>query len=179
MKIGVFCSANNNISQEYFTLTQELGEWMAKNGHTVVYGGCDMGLMKTIGHSVHDNGGQAIGVVPQIIEKHGIRANCLDVDIPVDNLSERKDIILSYSDVIIALPGGVGTIDEIFTVAAGKTIGYHNKTISLYNMNGFSNKTLELMEDLDNHGMIRGDYREILIPANNLEEIIAILEKVK
>ena len=179
MKIGVFCSANNNISQEYFTLTQELGEWMAKNGHTVVYGGCDMGLMKTIGHSVHDNGGQAIGVVPQIIEKHGIRANCLDVDIPVDNLSERKDIILSYSDVIIALPGGVGTIDEIFTVAAGKTIGYHNKTIILYNMNGFWNKTLELMEDLDKHGMIRGDYREIIIPANNLEEIIAILEKVK
>lgn len=175
MKIGIFCSANENIEPEYFALTTELGKWMAEEGHSVVYGGCDMGLMKTIGHAVHDNGGMAIGVVPRIIEKNGKRASCLDVEIPVDNLSDRKDIILAQSDVIIALPGGVGTLDEIFTVAASKSIGYHNKKVILYNMNGFWSKTIEMLDDMTARGMIRGDYHEMIDVADNLQQIVEFI----
>jgi len=175
MKIGIFCSANDSIDPDFVRMTEELGRWMAAHHHTLVYGGCDMGLMKTIGHAVHDNGGTAIGVVPRIIESHGRVASCLDVDIPVDNLSDRKDIILSQSDILIALPGGIGTLDEVFTVAAAKTIGYHSKRVILYNMKGFWNKTIEMIGHLDSQGMIRGDYRSMIDSVDTLEEIADII----
>lgn len=178
MKIGVFCSANNNIDPDFFALTEELGRWMGENGHAVVYGGCDMGLMRCIGHAVHDAGGSTIGVVPDKIEKNGTRATCLDVDIPVDNLSERKDIMLLQSDVIIALPGGIGTLDEIFTVAAAKTIGYHQKMVVLYNMKGFWNSTIAMLEDMQQRGMIRGDYKSMITSVNSLDELKKCLEEL-
>ena len=178
MKIGIFCSANDNIDPDFVKTTQQLGEWMGKNGHAVVYGGCDMGLMRVIGHSVHDNGGRTIGVVPLIVEGTGKRvASCLDVEIPVDNLSQRKDIILLQSDIIVALPGGIGTLDEIFTVAAAKSIGYHDKKVLLFNMKGFWGITLKMLDDLQARGFIRGDYHDMIIPVNTLDELITELQK--
>jgi len=171
MKIGVFCSANNQIDPDFFAMSEELGRWMGENGHTLVYGGCDMGLMRCIGHAVHDAGGQVIGVVPDKIEQNGTRATCLDVDIPVSDLSQRKDIMLLHSDVIIALPGGIGTLDEVFTVAAAKTIGYHQKRVILYNMKGFWNTTIAMLEDMQERGMIRGDYKNMVVAVDNLEEL--------
>lgn len=175
MKIGVFCSANDNISTEYFRLAEELGKWMGENGHTLVYGGVDSGLMRTIGHAVHNAGGTCIGVVPRIIEQGGRQATCLDVDIPCDNLSDRKDIMLLHSDVLVALPGGIGTLDEVFTVAAAKTIGYHDKRVILYNMDGFWNSAVALLDDLQSRGMIRGDYCTYITAVTSLEELISIL----
>ena len=175
MKIGIFCSANNNIAPEYFQLTEELGKWMGENGHTVVYGGCDSGLMRTIGNAVHENGGRCIGVVPRIIEEGGRQATCLDVDIPCENLSDRKDIILMHSDLVVALPGGIGTLDEVFTVAASKTIGYHEKCVILYNMNGFWDSLIALLDDLQTKAMIRGDYHSFIKSVNNLEELKSLL----
>lgn len=179
MRIGVFCSANNNIDPDFFTLTEELGKWMAENGHDVVYGGCDSGLMKTIGQTVHAYGGRAIGVVPRIIETGNRKADCLDVYIPTENLSDRKEVILAHSDAVIALPGGIGTLDEVFTVAAAKTIGYHRKPVILYNMKGFWNTAIALLNDLQAKGMIRGDYHEMITPADSLDELIKLLEQIK
>ena len=152
MKIGVFCSANNQIDADYFRLTEELGAWMAREGHSVVYGGCNCGLMETIGKAVHDGGQMAIGVVPRIVEKGGRVSSSVDVNIACDNLSDRKDLILAQSDVLIALPGGIGTLDEVFTVAASHTIGYHAKKVILYNMNGFYNSLIAMLNDLQGRG---------------------------
>ena len=162
MKISVFCSANENIDPAYFAAAEELGKWMASNGHTLVYGGCDSGLMRAIGHAVHDAGGQCIGVVPDKVEQGGRTATCLDVHIPVDNLADRKELMLLHSDIAIALPGGIGTLDEIFSMAAAHTIGYHNKQVILLNVNGFWDSTIAMLDDLQAKGMIRGDYRKYI-----------------
>jgi len=175
MKIGIFCSANNDIDPDFFALTEELGRWMAENNHQLVYGGCESGLMSSIGYAVHNNGGMAIGVVPSKIEEGNMVAKCLDVDIPVANLADRKEIMTEKSDVVIALPGGVGTLDEVFSVVAGNTIGYHKKRVILYNMKGFWNSLLSLLDDLQQRGMIRGDYHDMITSANNLDEIKQIL----
>mgnify|MGYP002167151842 CR=1 FL=1 len=137
MKICIFCSANSDIEPVYFEKTRELGEWIAGNGDAIVFGGCDMGLMECIAEAVYTNGGMTIGVVPSKIEENGHVSPHLSVEIPCDNLSDRKDLMLLKSDVVIALPGGLGTLDEIFTVAASATIGYHGKKVILYNINGF------------------------------------------
>ena len=100
-------------------------------------------------------GRRIIGVIPRVVEKGGRISNSVDVNIACDNLSDRKDLILAQSDVLITLPGGIGTLDEVFTVAASRTIGYHAKTVILYNMNGFFDSLIGLLDDLQQRGMIR------------------------
>ena len=175
MTIAIFCSANNNIDAEYFKLTEELGKRLAKDGHSIVFGGCNMGLMECVAKAVHDAGGRTIGVIPSMIEKDGQVSNYVDVDIPCDNLSDRKEIMLSKCDVVIALPGGIGTLDEIFTVVASHTIGYHHKKVILYNMKGFWNSLVLLLEDLQRRGMIRGDYKNYIRVAGSTDEIMSML----
>jgi uncharacterized protein (TIGR00730 family) len=172
MKIAVYCSANKNIDPDFFTMTEELGRWMGENGHTVVFGGCNMGLMECIAKAAHEAGGRTIGVVPTIIEKGGRMSEYVDIHIPCDNLDDRKALMVAQSDINIALPGGVGTLDEIFTVCAAASIGYHQKKVVLYNMKGFWNSLLQMLDDLEQKGVIRDGFRSQLLVANSLEEVV-------
>ena len=139
MKICVFCSANQQIDPDFFAMTEELGVWAAENGHSIVYGGVNQGLMECLGKAAKEHGAMTIGVIPMIVEKSGRLSDFVDVEIPCDNLTDRKQLMMDQADVFIALPGGIGTIDEVFTVAASATIGYHDKQVILYNMKGFWN----------------------------------------
>ena len=176
MKIAVFCSANKNIDSDFFTMTEEMGKWMAENGHDLVFGGCNSGLMDCIGKAVKANGGRTIGVVPTLVERGGRTFPDLDIEIPCDNLSDRKDLMLTQSDIFVALPGGIGTLDEIFTITAAHTIGYHHKMVILYNMKGFWNSAIALLDDMAEKSMIRGDWRDVIEVADNLEELKVIVE---
>ena len=171
MKICVFCSANQQIDPAFFAMTEELGAWAAENGHSIVYGGVNQGLMEALAKAAKAHGGRTIGIVPMIVEKSGRLSDYVDVEIPCDNLSDRKQLMMDQSDVFIALPGGIGTIDEVFTVAASATIGYHDKLVILYNMNGFWNPLIAMLDDLQTKGMIRGDWRHYIKTADSIEEI--------
>lgn len=175
MKIAVFCSANSNIDPDFISLAEELGRWMGENGHTLVYGGMDCGLMKVVGDAVHSAGGFLIGVVPQILAKSSRRAEICDVEIPCDNLSDRKDLMLAQADVCVALPGGIGTLDELFTVAASHNIGYHAKRVVLYNMKGFWGKLIALLDDLQAKGFVRSRWTDYIRVANSLDELKAVI----
>jgi hypothetical protein len=170
MKICVFCSANRQLDPEFFTLTEELGRWAAENGHSIVYGGVNMGLMECVAKATKEAGGHTIGVVPTIIEKTGRLSDYVDVEIRCDNLSDRKQLMQDQSDVFIALPGGLGTLDELFTVVASATIGYHEKPLILYNMKGFWDSLLALLDDLQAKGVVRGNWRDYIKVARSLEE---------
>ncbi len=175
MKICVFCSANQQIDPEFFAMTEELGKWAAENGHSIVYGGVNQGLMECVGKAAKENGGRTIGVVPTIVEKTGRTSDYVEIEIPCDNLSDRKQLMMDQSDVFIALPGGIGTIDEIFTVASSATIGYHQKKVILYNMKGFWDSLIALLDDLQSKGMIRGDWQDHIKTADSIEEISRML----
>ena len=176
MKICVFCSANEQIYPEFFTMTEELGKWVAENGHTIVYGGVNQGLMECVAKSTKEAGGHTIGVVPMKVEETGRTSDYVDVEIPCDNLTDRKQLMMDQSDVFIALPGGLGTLDEVFTIAASATIGYHHKPVILYNMKGFWNQLIALLNDLQDKGMIRGEWQQYIKKADSLEEIIPLLK---
>ena len=210
MNIGIFCSANDNIEREYFDRTEEFGRWCAENGHSIAFGGCNMGLMGCVAEAYYQgfksasrvqegsngsrglsslNGlsgsrglsgssgakGNLIGVVPRIVERGGRMSERLTVHIPCDNLSDRKDLLLAHSDVVVALPGGIGTLDEVFTVAAAHTIGYHQKRIILYNIEGFWNTLIALLDDLQQHGMVRGHWKDYISVANSFEDLTAMI----
>lgn len=179
MKIAVFCSANNNIVPQYADAVTEFGRWIGSNGHTLVYGGSNTGLMECVAKAAHDAGATVIGVVPQILEKGGHASDYLDVEIPCDNLSDRKDLMLAQADIVVALPGGIGTLDEIFSVAASRTIGYHHKRVILYNINGFWQSLISLLDDLQARGTIRGRYTNGIAVANSLDEIQEYVNAVK
>lgn len=176
MKIAVFCSANNQIAPEYFERTRELGAWMAEAGHDLVFGGCNSGLMECVARAVKEHGGRTIGVVPSLVEQGARRSAYLDIDIPCDNLSDRKDLMMAQADTFIALPGGLGTLDEIFTVVASATIGYHQRPVILYNIGGFWNQLIALLDDLQQCGLMRGSWHGHIVVANTLDEIKAALE---
>jgi uncharacterized protein (TIGR00730 family) len=175
MKICVFCSANQQIDPDFFGLTEALGIWAAKNGHTIVFGGVNCGLMECVAKAAHEAGGRTIGVIPKIIEKNGRISEYVDVEIMCDNLSDRKQLMEAQADVFIALPGGIGTIDEVFTVAASATIGYHHKRVILYNMKGFWNGMIAMLDDLQARGVIRQQWQDWIAVANSLEDIELLL----
>ena len=175
MKICVFCSANGQSDPDFFTMTEELGRWIATEGHTLVYGGVNCGLMECVARAVHEAGGRTVGVLPQIVVKSGRVSDYVDTEVLCDNLSDRKELMADKSDVFIALPGGIGTIDEVFTVAAAHTIGYHDKRVILYNMKGFWDDMIALLDNLQQRGMVRGEWRDYIAVAESLEDIKDLL----
>lgn len=172
MDICVFCSANADIDPDFFAKTRELGRWLAENGHTLVFGGCNLGLMECVARAAHEAGGRTVGVVPSVVEKGGRASGYVDVKIMCDNLSDRKDLMIGRSDAIIALPGGVGTLDEIFTVLAAASIGYHHKRVILYDMKGFWQPLVDMLGRMRSTGVLRGDFDNHLVVAATLGEVV-------
>lgn len=175
MKICVFCSANEQIDPEFFALAEELGRWAANNGHSIVFGGHDAGLMHSVNKAAHEAGGRVIGVVPQVIERMGKLSPYLDVHIPTEDLTDRKQLMQDQSDAFIVLPGGIGTLDELFTIAAAATLNYHSKPIIIYNMKGFWDSLLLMLEDLSRRGVLRSQWQQQFQVATSLDDITRLL----
>jgi uncharacterized protein (TIGR00730 family) len=140
-----------------------------------VFGGVNQGLMECVAKAAKEAGGQTVGVVPSIVEATGRTSKYNDVIVTCDNLSERKQLMLEESDVFIALPGGLGTLDEVMAVVASATIGYHHKRVILYNINDFWHQLLLLLDDMQAKGMVRGNWHDYIAVANTLEEIEVML----
>ena len=171
MKVCVFCSANSSIDRSYFDKAAELGQWIGRNGHQLVYGGANLGLMECVARAAREAGATVIGVVPTILEKSGRASDCIDVCMPCDNLDDRKQLMISQADAIVALPGGVGTLDEIFTVLAAASIGYHDKSVILYDIDGFWDPLLHMLADMEQRGVLRSGFWKTLRTAASLDDI--------
>lgn len=175
-RIGIFCSAADDIETVYFEKARELGAWMGQNNKSLVYGGANIGLMECVAQAAKAHGAFILGVVPTKLEERGAVSDLLDVTFRVDNLSERKDAILRESDILVALPGGVGTLDEVFHVMAAASIGYHSKKVIFYNVNGFWNELLAFLTRLREQRFARRPWENFYLVANNLEELIEQLK---
>ena len=175
-KIGIFCSASENIDKMYFESARQIGKWMGESNKTLIYGGANLGLMECIAGAVKEYGGTVIGVVPSKLEENGKVSKCLDQMIHTQNLRDRKDIITEESDILVALPGGVGTLDEVFHVIAAASIGYHQKKVIFYNEYGFYNELLKTLSTLEEKGFARQPFSTYYEVAETLDEL---KEKIK
>ena len=133
MNICVFCASSSSIAPEFFDAAKELGTLIAKNGHTLVYGGGSGGLMGAVANGALDNGGHVIGVAPKFFDEPGVLLKDSCEFIFTETMSERKDIMIDMADAFICLPGGIGTFEEFFEVLTLKQLGQHSKSISLLN----------------------------------------------
>ena len=175
--VALFCAASENIEPLYFEAANEVGAMLGAMGAELVYGGARFGLMEATAKAAKDTGAHIVGVVPGILVERDRVSTLLDERVLCRNLSERKDIMLQRSEVLVALPGGVGTLDEIFHVLAAATIGYHCKPVVLYATDGFWDDVIAMIRRLKLKGFVRCNVEELLLVARNIYELENILKE--
>ncbi len=175
-KVAVFCAASDNIAPGYFEAAAQVGAMLGRIGAVLVYGGARFGLMEATAKAAKLAGARIVGVVPDILVERDRVSALPDELVGCRNLSERKDIMLERSDVLVALPGGVGTLDEIFHVMAAATIGYHTKRVVLYNVNGYWDSLYATLEEMSQAGFVRGGMDKCLVVANSIAELEELIK---
>lgn len=135
--ICVYCASSNKVADIYGETAYELGALLAKEGITVVTGAGGIGLMRKVEDGALDNGGKAIGVIPQFMVEHGWHHTGLTELRITESMHERKQTMASLSDAVIALPGGCGTIEELSEIITWKQLGLYFNPIVILNVNGY------------------------------------------
>lgn len=146
MNIAVYCASSQNVPQAYLDMANEVGSILANQKHTIYYGGACIGLMGKVADGALENGGKVVGVIPEFmtdIERHH---KGLTQTIQVETMQERKRIMFTHSDAVIALAGGCGTWDELFEVMSLKRLNQFHGEIVIINTNGFYNPMLEMLQ---------------------------------
>lgn len=174
-KIGVFCASSNSMPSEYYDEARKLGEWIGKNGRTLVYGGANCGLMESIAESVKANGGKVFGVVPQRLVRENRVSDHIDITFHCDNLYDRKQWLVDESEVMVVLPGSVGTLDEMFCALAANMFGMNNKKVIIWNINGFYDLLLDFLESLNFKGVVNKPWSDMMYVANSLDDVTKYL----
>ena len=174
MNICLYGSGSRKIDAIYTDAAYELGCMMAQKGHTLVFGGGDTGIMGACAHGVHDNNGKTLGIAPEWIGNFEPLCEKCSEFIYVDTMDERKNKFLENSDAFIIAPGGIGTLDEFFEIITLKKLKQHDKKIIVFNIDGFYNKMLEMIDEMGEKGFLYKQ-SEIYEIANNIEEIFEYL----
>lgn len=163
MRLCVFCGSNAGRDPVYVATARVLGEAMAANGIGLVYGGASVGLMGAVADAVLAKGGDVTGVMPQaLVDKEIAHRGLSDLRV-VGSMHERKALMAELADGFIALPGGLGTFEELFEVWTWAQLGYHRKPCALLNAGGFYDKLAEFLDDVVERGFVKPIHRAMLI----------------
>lgn len=156
-------------------MAEELGTALAAHDLRLVYGGAAVGLMRVVADAALDKGGCVVGVIPEVlVEMEVAHRGCTELHV-VDTMHTRKAKMSELADAFLVLPGGFGTLEEVFEVLAWQTLKLHAKPILLLNTNGFYNKLLGFLDHAVEQGMLKRKNREIVLVADSVEEALRLL----
>jgi uncharacterized protein (TIGR00730 family) len=177
--IAVFCASADGADPAYQAAANDLGRALAMHKIGVIYGGAKVGLMCAVADSALAHGGTVVGVIPEVlvdleVAHHGVTE--LHV---VDTMHTRKALMGEKSDAFLILPGGFGTLEEMFEVLAWQTLKLHTKPIVLLNINGFYDQLLSFLDHAVAEGILKQKSREILLVANSVKAALAMLAIAK
>jgi uncharacterized protein (TIGR00730 family) len=177
--ICVYCGSNFGERVSYLEAAQDLGAEMAERGITLVYGGGNVGLMGTVADSVLAAGGKVIGVIPQaLVDKEVAHTGLSDLRV-VGSMHERKSLMADLADGFIALPGGLGTLEEFCEVATWTQLGFHKKACGLLNIGGFYDGLLSFLNHATEEKFIRPEHRSIVLEEEDPVELIKKLSQLE
>lgn len=176
MKISVFAASSNSVDQIYLDAATELGRLSSMKGYEIVYGGGDLGLMGALANSVQNTGGKITGVIPQFMVQNGWNHSGVADMIVTEDMSSRKRKIFSMSDAVIALPGGVGTLEELTEAITLKQLGLFKGPVVILNTEGFYDKLLAFLDFLSLKSFISIDHKEIWRVASTPGEALEIID---
>ena len=176
MKIAVYCGSACGTEPEYMAVARELGDWIGRNGHALVYGGSNTGLMGAVADAVLAHNGKVIGVLPDVPLIHERRHPGLSEYYLMDTMSTRKDRMIELSDAYIALPGGFGTLDEISDVLCLNRLQLIRRPCVLVNTRGFYDPVRQLILSMIDAGFVGGEEMDMLRITDDVEEIAEFIE---
>ena len=177
--VAVFCGSSEGNDTTIISEAQSLGAALANKNITLVYGAAKIGIMGKIAQATLDNHGKVIGVIPEFLKLKEVVHLGLHELITTDNMHERKLKMHDISDGFITLPGGFGTLEELFEIITWAQLGLHQKPIGLLNINGFYNDLISMLETMVTKGFLKMENLELLIVGDKIEGLLEKMENFK
>ncbi len=174
--IVVFCGSSEGYNEVYKDTAYELGAIMAERKYNLVYGGAKIGIMGALAEGALQNGGKVTGVIPKFLRTKEVAHESLTEMVLTETMHERKLKMYELSDGIIAMPGGWGTMEELFEMMTWAQLGLHPKPIGILNVHGFYEPLLALLHMMTEEGFLQEIYREMVLVS---DDIFDLLEKME
>ena len=175
-RITVFCGSSSGTEEIYTSQATLLGQTLAKRNIELVYGGANVGLMGAVADGVLNNAGKAIGVLPNFLRSKEIAHKQLTELILVDTMQERKTKMNDLCDGVIALPGGFGTLEELFEMLTWAQLGLHKKPIAILNVDGYYDALIVFVETMTAKGLLKEVNQLMLLVSDNIDELLDKME---
>ncbi len=173
--IAVYCGSRSGNHPAYSEEAIKLGNEMVSAGYGLVYGAGNIGLMGIIADTVLAAGGEVIGVIPQALYDREVAHLGLNQLFTVQTMHERKALMMKHSDAFIAMPGGIGTFEELFEVLTWFQLGFHHKPIGLLNVNGYYDQLIGFLKQTVEVGFVQENLDNLLIVSSDPAELVAKL----
>jgi uncharacterized protein (TIGR00730 family) len=171
-RICVYCGSSAGFDPVYRDAAAELGQFLAKRGIGIVYGGGKVGLMGTLANAALAAGGEVIGIIPHHLIAMEVGHHEVTTLIPVDSMHIRKHQMAEMSDAFVALPGGIGTAEELLEVLTWLQLGIHAKPVALLNTNDYFSHLLGFLDHMKASGFLKAEHREMLIVEQEPERLL-------
>ena len=178
-RICVFCGSSMGNKKEYSIAANRVGKYFVENNIELVYGGADVGLMKIIADVILEGGKNVIGVMPHLLIEKEVEHKGITQLIAVDTMAERKEKLIEISDGFIAMPGGIGTLDELVEVLIMNQLRISDKPIGILNIEGYFDSLLQFFSDAVSSGFVRKEHEDNLIVSDNIEELVEKMNAYK
>jgi uncharacterized protein (TIGR00730 family) len=171
-RITVYCGSSSGSDDNYKKCAISLGQALAKHGLELVYGGAKVGLMGAVADGTLQGGGKAIGILPHFLAEKELQHQSLTEIILVDTMHERKAKMCEFGDGFIALPGGFGTMEELFEMLTWAQLSLHRKPVAVLNVDGYYDALLQFVETMISGGFLKEEYRDLLLVSSDVEDLL-------
>ena len=178
-RVCVYCGSSNDVPPHFFEVARQVGRHLAAASIGVVFGGGRVGLMGALADATLEAGGEVLGVIPQKLMDRELGHDGVTELFVVGDMHERKTKMAALSDAFIALPGGWGTLEEIFEVTTWTQLGYHDKPVGLLNADGYYDLLIAFLEHAADAAFIRTTHRNLLQRADNIGDLLELLRTMK
>jgi uncharacterized protein (TIGR00730 family) len=175
-KICVYAGSNLGNRESFSLQAKKLGSLFASNNIDLIYGGSRLGIMAEIANEVLKQGGNVIGIMPRGLFRGEVAHKGLTQFIETESMHERKSLMNEMSDGFIALPGGIGTFDELFEIICWAQIGIHNKPIGLLNVDNFFSPVLDLLKHAVKEGFMNENTLSLFVVAENADDLLKLMQ---
>lgn len=171
-RLCIYCGSSPGARVDYANAARTVGEALARRGIALVYGGGNVGMMGRIADAVLEVGGEVIGVIPHHLADKELAHERATEMIRVNSMHERKQTMADLSDGFIALPGGIGTLEELFETMTWLQLGLHRKPIGLLNVAGFFDEMLAFLDHMVAERFLKAEHRDLLIVSDDIHDLI-------
>lgn len=175
MNICIYCGSNSGVDPSYTNVAIEVAGEIVRRSWGLVYGGGGIGIMGTLASTVRSNSGYVHGIIPAFLAvDEVVYKDCSELTV-VDTMHKRKQLMIDNSSMLLALPGGYGTLDELFEAITWKQLHLHDRPIGLLNIGGYFDPLLSLIDHMTDRGFVRNEHRSMMVVSSSVTELLDTL----